>query len=65
MCPTTPVSRRTFSRTVSGNTWAVLTSALCYHGRLRVGTGLSLLDGMNDLQKNAEQLNLREYELAS
>lgn len=50
---------------MSGNTWAVLTSALCYHGRLRVGTGLSLLDGMNDLQKNAEQLNLREYELAS
>ncbi|KAK4685570.1 acylglycerol lipase, partial [Tremellales sp. Uapishka_1] len=31
---------------------------LCYHGKLRVGTGLSLLEGMNELQKRAEEINV-------
>lgn len=35
-------------------------SALCYHGLLRVGTGLSLLEGMTELDKRAEQINVRE-----
>lgn len=36
-----------------------LTPALCYHGLLRVGTGLSLLDGMTELDQNAEKINIR------
>lgn len=35
-------------------------SALCYHGWLRVGTGLSLLEGMVELEKRAEEINLRK-----
>ncbi|BEJ04485.1 hypothetical protein CcaverHIS641_0203020 [Cutaneotrichosporon cavernicola] len=31
---------------------------LCYHGLLRVGTGLSLLDGMTELNQNAERINI-------
>ncbi|WOO84476.1 Caffeoylshikimate esterase [Vanrija pseudolonga] len=30
---------------------------LCYHGLLRVGTGLSLLDGMIEVQKDAEGID--------
>jgi acylglycerol lipase len=35
-------------------------TALCYHGKLRVGTGLSLLQGMVELQQRAEEVNVRE-----
>lgn len=35
-------------------------SALCYHGLLRVSTGLSLLEGMIELQKRAEEINTRK-----
>ncbi|ORY27166.1 lysophospholipase [Naematelia encephala] len=31
---------------------------LCYHGYLRVGTGLSLLDGMLELQRRAEEIDI-------
>jgi acylglycerol lipase len=34
--------------------------ALCYHGWLRVGTGLSLLEGMIELDKRAEEINVRK-----
>jgi hypothetical protein len=36
-----------------------LTKALCYHGLLRISTGLSLLEGMIELQKRAEEINIR------
>ena len=36
-----------------------LTLALCYHGLLRISTGLSLLEGMIELQKRAEEINIR------
>lgn len=35
-------------------------SALCYHGLLRVGTGLSLLEGMEELDRRAEEIDVRE-----
>lgn len=38
-----------------------LTTALCYHGLLRVGTGLSLLEGMEELDKDAEKIDVRKY----
>lgn len=38
----------------------LLTAALCYHGLLRVGTGLSLLEGMEELDKDAEKINVRK-----
>jgi hypothetical protein len=60
MSRTTLVWRKTFSLTVSDRCNPLLISALCYHGRLRVATGLSLLDGMSDLLKNAEQIDIRE-----
>ncbi|KAL7424075.1 hypothetical protein Q5752_001660 [Cryptotrichosporon argae] len=31
---------------------------LCYHGYLRIGTGLSLLEGMNELDRRAEEINV-------
>lgn len=34
---------------------------LCYHGWLRVGTGLALLEGMTELEKRAEEINIREH----
>ncbi|RSH94104.1 hypothetical protein EHS25_006758 [Saitozyma podzolica] len=34
------------------------TDPLCYHGWLRVGTGLSLLEGMIELDKRAEEINV-------
>lgn len=37
-----------------------LTTALCYHGLLRVGTGLSLLEGMEELDKDAEKIDVRK-----
>jgi hypothetical protein len=36
-----------------------LTIALCYHGLLRISTGLSLLEGMVELQKRAEEIDIR------
>jgi len=44
---------------VRPNTPAGLTRALCYHGLLRISTGLSLLEGMIELQKRAEEINIR------
>jgi len=38
---------------------AELTIALCYHGLLRISTGLSLLEGMIELQRRAEEINIR------
>jgi len=35
--------------------------AICYHGWLRVGTGLSLLEGMIELDKRAEEIDIREW----
>jgi acylglycerol lipase len=35
-------------------------NVLCYHGWLRVGTGLSLLEGMIELDKRAEEINVRK-----
>lgn len=35
-------------------------TAICYHGWLRVGTGLSLLKGMEELQERAGEVNLRQ-----
>lgn len=32
--------------------------ALCYHGMLRVGTGLACLEGMIELQDRAEEINV-------
>jgi hypothetical protein len=37
----------------------LLIIALCYHGLLRISTGLSLLEGMIELQKRAEEINIR------
>lgn len=37
-----------------------VTIDLCYHGWLRVGTGLSLLEGMIELEQRAEEINIRE-----
>ena len=34
--------------------------ALCYHGYLRIATGLSLLQGMTELNARAEDINVRE-----
>lgn len=34
--------------------------ALCYHGWLRVATGFSLLAGMTELEKRAEEIDVRE-----
>ena len=42
-----------------------LTLALCYHGLLRISTGLSLLEGMVELQKRAEEIDIRMYRLVS
>ena len=38
--------------------------ALCYHGMLRVGTGLSLLEGMTELDMRAEEIDIREWNRA-
>lgn len=32
--------------------------ALCYHGMLRVGTGLACLEGMIELQERAEEIDV-------
>lgn len=50
---------------VSSRVGMRLTSALCYHGLLRISTGLSLLEGMIELQKRAEEINIRMSYLAS
>lgn len=39
-------------------TLALTHPALCYHGLLRVGTGLSLLDGMIEVDKEAEGIDV-------
>jgi hypothetical protein len=40
-----------------------LTVALGYHGWLRVGTGLALLQGMIELDKRAEEIDVRKLGL--
>lgn len=52
--------RRIFTLIVSKRSCTKLISALCYHGLLRISTGLSLLEGMIELQKRAEEINIRK-----
>jgi hypothetical protein len=33
---------------------------MTYHGKLRPSTGLSLLEGMTELENKAEEINVRE-----
>lgn len=52
--------RKTFSKMACGTTPSAHLAVLCYHGWLRVGTGLALLEGMTELEKRAEEIDVRE-----